>query len=174
MLLLVSGLLTMPLDTTVFETSRQSAWPWRAGLVVSDPRLAEEIAAALSEVRAACVFQVSSSASIREIFALVERDSPDLLFVELGATPVPAREWMSAVQSAGNAPLVAAVHISADPEQMIEALRAGATEFLSLPMNPGIFGAMDRISARLQAIRPAESAHGKIIGIVSAKGGCGA
>lgn len=164
----------MPSDTTRFDTLRQSAWPWRAGLVVNDPKLAEEIAAALSEVRAACVFQVSASAPIMEIFALVERDSPDLLFVELAATSVPSREWMAAVQSSDKTPLVAAVHTSADPEQMIGALRAGATEFLSLPMSPGIFGAMDRIAARLQSARPPEIAQGKIIGIVSAKGGCGA
>ena len=68
---------------------------------------------------------------------------------------------------------VAAVNAKADPVQMISALRAGATEFLSLPMNPAIFGALDRIAARLDTSRPAEAAHGKIIGIVSAKGGCG-
>src|SRR5580698_6535735 len=136
----------MPLDTTRFEPPRQSAWPWRAGLVVNDPQLAEEIGAALTEVRAACVFQIRASAPARDVYAMIERDRPDLLFVELGAIPTPAMEWMSAFQSADGTPLVAAVHTTADPEHMIEALRAGATEFLSLPMSPGIFGAMDRIA----------------------------
>jgi pilus assembly protein CpaE len=179
MVLLVQALLLMPLDTTRFETPRQSAWPWRAGLVVNNPQLADEIAAALSEVRAACVFQVAASAPIVEIFALIERDSPDLLFVELSATSVPSIEWMASVQNGDGSPMdgspmVVAVHASADPEQMIGALRAGATEFLSLPMSPGIFEALDRIGARLQSAKPAESPQGKIIGIVSAKGGCGA
>lgn len=164
----------MPLDTRRFETSRECAWPWRAGLIVDDEKLAEEIAAALGEVRAACVFQVPASAPIIEIFALIERDRPDLLFVELSATSVPAREWMGAVQGTDGVPLVAAVHTSPDPEHMISALRAGATEFLSLPLQPAIFEAMDRIAARLDSTRSGESAHGRIIGIVSAKGGCGA
>ena len=164
----------MPLDTDRFETSRQTAWPWRAGMVVNDPKLAAEIAAALAEARAACVFQVEASAPVLEIFALIERDRPDLLFVELSATSVPALEWMGAVQNADGLPLVAAVHVSADPGHMIGALRAGATEFLSLPMNPAIFDAMDRIASRLAATRSAEPSHGRIIGIVSAKGGCGA
>jgi len=164
----------MPLDTRRFETSRQSAWPWRAGLVVDDPALGTEIAAALAEVRATCVFQIAASSPVPEILALIERDSPDLLFVELAATSAPSKDWMTAVLGAGGNPLVAAVHTSADPMQMIEALRAGASEFLSLPMNPAIFGAMDRIATRLESARPSEPVHGKIIGIVSAKGGCGA
>jgi len=143
-------------------------------MVVDDPNLAAEIAAALAEVRATCVFQVSASASVLEIFALIERDRPDLLFVELSGTSVPAREWMAAVQGTDGLPLVAAVHVSADPGQMISALRAGAAEFLSLPMSPAIFDALDRIAARLDSSRPPEALQGKIIGIVSAKGGCGA
>jgi pilus assembly protein CpaE len=164
----------MPLDTSRFETNRQSAWPWRAGLVVNDPKLAAEIAAALAEVRAACVFQVPASSSVLEIFALIERDQPDLLFVELGATSLPSQEWMAAVQGVDGTPLVAAVHVSADPVQMIGALRAGATEFLSLPMDPAIFAALERIGARLASNRPIEHKPGRIIGVVSAKGGCGA
>lgn len=164
----------MPLDTSRFETSRQSAWPWRAGMVVDDPKLATEIAAALAEVRAACVFQISASAPIAKVHELIERDRPDLLFVEMGATSIPAMEWMGATQTPDGLPVVAAVHPTADPEQMIGALRAGASEFLSLPMAPAISGALDRIAARLASKRPAESSQGRIIGIVSAKGGCGA
>ncbi len=164
----------MPLDTSRFEPTRQSAWPWRAGLVVNDPKLASEIAAALAEVRAACVFQIAASSSALEIFALIERDQPDLLFVELSATSVPSQEWMAAVQGADGTPLVVAVHVSADPAHMIGALRAGATEFLSLPLNPAIFSAMEHIGARLASSRPIQHTQGRIIGVVSAKGGCGA
>ncbi|HVY92473.1 MAG TPA: hypothetical protein VHA14_06990 [Bryobacteraceae bacterium] len=163
----------MPLDTHRFETSPQSAWPWRAGMVVDDPRLQEEIAAALAEVRATCVFQISASSPVREVLARIERDRPDLLFVEIAATPIPAMEWMAATQSADGLPVIAAVHASADPEHMIGALRAGATEFLSLPMAPAIFPALNRIAARLASKQPAETSQGRIIGVVSSKGGCG-
>ena len=163
----------MPLDTRSFENSRQSAWPWRAGIVVGNAEVAAQIANALAEVRATCVFQVAASASVLEIFALIERDRPDLLFVELSATSVSAQEWMTAVQSADGLPVVAAVNVNADPAHMISALRAGATEFLSLPLSPAIFGTLDRVAARLDSSRPAEPVHGKIIGMVSAKGGCG-
>ncbi len=142
-------------------------------MVVDDPRLQEEIAAALAEVRATCVFQISASSPVREVLARIERDRPDLLFVEIAATPIPAMEWMAATQSADGLPVIAAVHASADPEHMIGALRAGATEFLSLPMAPAIFPALNRIAARLASKQPAETSQGRIIGVVSSKGGCG-
>jgi pilus assembly protein CpaE len=41
-------------------------------------------------------------------------------------------------------------------------------------MQPAIFDALDRISARLESTRSTDSAQGRIVGIVSAKGGCGA
>ena len=39
------------LDTARFDPDQQSAWPWRAGLVVNDPQLAAEVAAALADIR---------------------------------------------------------------------------------------------------------------------------
>jgi pilus assembly protein CpaE len=138
-------------------------------------QLASEIAQALSDVRAACVFQIAASAPVGDINALIERDRPDLLFVELAATSLPSRQWMGVIQNADGVPLVAAVHTHQDPGQMIDALRAGASEFLSIPVQPAIFDAMGRISARLESTQPATAlTQGRIIGIVSAKGGCGA
>lgn len=164
----------MPLDTSRFETPRRSSWPWRAGLVVDDAALAGEIAAALNEARATCVFHISASAPAAEIHAHIERDRPDLLFVELAAISAPSRDWMKSVQGADGLPLVAAVHTRQDPEQMIAALRAGASEFLSLPVQPAIFDVLDRIASRLESSRSPDAVQGRIIGIVSAKGGCGA
>ncbi len=164
----------MPLDNRRFDPQRQAPWPWRAGLVVDDPGLTAEIAEALAETRAACVFQVSAAAPVSRILDLIERNGPDLLFVELATSSEPPREWIAAIQSAAGIPLVAAVHPTPDPDRMIEALRAGAIEFLSSPMHPAIFDAMDRMNARLEATRPADTPQGRIVGLVSAKGGCGA
>jgi pilus assembly protein CpaE len=81
---------------------------------------------------------------------------------------------MKNLQGIEGVPLVASVHVTADPLHMIGALRAGAVEFLSLPMHPAIFGALDRIATRLESNRSVAPSQGRIIGIVSSKGGCGA
>jgi pilus assembly protein CpaE len=57
---------------------------------------------------------------------------------------------------------------------MISALRAGASEFLSSPIKPSIYEAMDRIGALLESRRSAMMERGTIAGVLSAKGGCGA
>jgi len=57
---------------------------------------------------------------------------------------------------------------------MISALRAGSSEFLCLPVRPAIYDAMDRIGSMLEARRTSTNERGRIAGIVSAKGGCGA
>jgi pilus assembly protein CpaE len=57
---------------------------------------------------------------------------------------------------------------------MISALRAGSSEFLCLPVRPAIYDAMERIGTMLESRRSATTERGRIAGIVSAKGGCGA
>jgi pilus assembly protein CpaE len=71
-------------------------------------------------------------------------------------------------------PLIVAVHPEADPAEMISALRAGASEFLSLPVKPAIYEAMERIGTLLESRRHSLMERGKIAGVLSAKGGCGA
>src|SRR5438067_10250572 len=50
----------------------------------------------------------------------------------------------------------------------------GRTEFISLPVRPAIFESMERIGTLLESRRSATVEQGKIIGVLSAKGGCGA
>ena len=109
-----------------------------------------------------------------EIANAVDREKPDIIFAELSRASKPAAEWMTDVLRGQETPLVVAVHLAADPSEMISALRAGASEFLSLPVRPAIFDAMDRIGSRLDSRRAATVEPGKIAGILSPKGGCGA
>jgi len=78
------------------------------------------------------------------------------------------------VRSVGDTPLVIAVHAEPNPSEMISALRAGASEFLSLPVRPAIFEAMDRLATQLESRQRAAVAPGRMLGFLSAKGGCGA
>jgi pilus assembly protein CpaE len=83
-------------------------------------------------------------------------------------------DWIAEVRRGEETPLIVAVHPTADPSEMISALRAGASEFLSLPIKPAIFDAMERIGALLESRTDALTERGRIAGMLSAKGGCGA
>lgn len=63
---------------------------------------------------------------------------------------------------------------SADTELMIRCMRAGAREFLTLPLSPGALPeAMVRASVRRSAVRTTKKADGKLCVFWGAKGGSG-
>jgi pilus assembly protein CpaE len=156
------------------DTARRPEWTWKIGLVLETPELRAEIASALAEAGAEKAFELPTSAASFEVANAVDRDKPDLLFVELSRTSKPAAEWILDVRRGEEMPLIVAVHPLAEPSEMISALRAGASEFLSLPVRPAIFEAMERIGTLLESRRDATMEQGKIAGVLSAKGGCGA
>ena len=154
--------------------SRRHDWAWKIGLVLETPQLSSEIKSALTETGAVPAFELHATLSSFEIAAIVERYKPDILFVELARASKPAAEWMADVRGGAESPLVVAVHPTAEPSEMIGSLRAGVTEFISLPVRPAIFEAMDRIGTLLESRRSAMVEQGRIAGVLSAKGGCGA
>jgi pilus assembly protein CpaE len=149
-------------------------WQWKAAIVVDSMELRAELALALSETGATKAFELSPTATAFEIASAVDRDRPEVLFVEFARIPMPASEWLIDVRRGGELPLIIAVHPTVDPAEMISALRAGASEFLSIPVRPAIFEAMERIGVVLEARLNETVASGRIVGVLSAKGGCGA
>jgi pilus assembly protein CpaE len=156
------------------DMPRRPDWAWKIGLVLGTPELSSGIMSAIAETGAVKVFEFSASTSSFEVASAAERDKPDVLFVEFSLTSRPAAEWIADVRGSEETPLVVAVHPTAEPLAMISALRAGASEFLSLPVRPAIYEAMERIGALLEARRNSSKERGKIAGVLSAKGGCGA
>jgi pilus assembly protein CpaE len=148
--------------------------PWKIGLVLETPELSSGIKSALSEAGAVPVIEFSAAMSSLEVANAVERERPDILFAEWSRTAKAPAEWMADVRRGEDTPLVVAVHATADPVEMISALRSGASEFICLPVRPAIFEALERISALLESRQSATQEQGRIAGILSAKGGCGA
>lgn len=161
-------------DTPRAEILRLPVWPWRVGLVLEAPDLLSEISGALEEMNADCVFRILPGAPAFEVAHAVQREKPELLFVELANIAGRPAEWIGTVRAGEEVPLIVAVHATPVPDEMISALRAGASEFLSLPIRPGIFDAMDRISTTLESRQSSTVERGKMVGMLSAKGGCGA
>jgi pilus assembly protein CpaE len=156
------------------DNRRQQAWPWGIGLVARQGDLATEITAALREMNAACELLVAPSVPPFELAAMVEKYRPKVLFVELAAVGIPAQEWITLVRAGSDTPVIIAIHANEDPAEMITAMRAGATEFLSLPVRPALFELLDRVATLLEARQVSTGEPGKLVGILSAKGGCGA
>ncbi len=102
---------------------------WKVGIVMESPELLSEITSAIAGTGALTVFELPAASPSFEIANAVDREKPDILFVELARASKPAADWMADVRRGEQTPLVVAVHPIAEPAEMISALRAGASEF---------------------------------------------
>ena len=139
------------------------------GIIVADPDLRHEVEDRLNHLRVRIAFTISPAGG--DVSA-AEYSNPDVLVLDFGHPS--AFEIMAKLKSLATPSPVIAVHASADPDVILAAMRAGAREFLSPPINAQTLeDALDRIAAERMLKAPAHRA-GKTIGFLSAQGGCGA
>lgn len=106
---------------------------------------------------------------------LVERVSktrPEALLIDLAAMPDVSLAMRQLRYAAARIKVVA-LHPTPDPQMILSAMRAGINEFMHPPFDGTLTQALERIlSSAEQEIAP--QSRGKLIGFLSAKGGCGA
>jgi pilus assembly protein CpaE len=103
----------------------------------------------------------------------IAKTKPEVLLLELSAVPVELSSAIRQIRYHVPRIKVAALHSNADPKTILSAMRAGANEFLHPPLVESLQDALERILSSpdpdLVAVH-----RGKVIGFLSAKGGCGA
>jgi pilus assembly protein CpaE len=98
----------------------------------------------------------------------------DVVVIELDTDPEYALELVEGMGSDGQA-TVMVLSGSADPELLVRCMRAGAREFLTLPLAPEVMAeALVRASARRPTTQGAKKAAGKLLAFMGSKGGAGA
>jgi pilus assembly protein CpaE len=139
------------------------------GVVIADPALRHAVVDCLNHLRVRIAFAISPAAG--DVSA-AEYSNPDVLVLDFGHRS--AYEMMHTLRSLPTPPPVMAAHVSADPDVILAAVRAGAREFLCPPISAETLeSALDKIADELLSKAPAHRA-GKTIGFLSAEGGCGA
>jgi pilus assembly protein CpaE len=97
----------------------------------------------------------------------------DAVLVDLDSDPQYALQVVQKLASR-SAATVMVYSAEADRDQVIRAMRAGAREFLNLPLGPGdMDGALERIPVREFAMQPSAPATTGLFVFLGAKGGCG-
>ncbi len=98
----------------------------------------------------------------------------DVVIIELDSDPEYALELVESLGSDGLA-TVMVYSASADPELLVRCMRAGAREFLTLPLAPEVMAeALVRAAARRPLMQATKKASGKLLAFMGAKGGAGA
>ncbi len=105
----------------------------------------------------------------------IERHRVDVVLVEASRLAMPLEEFIRRIKSTAAQPAVFVINQDASPQLILEALRAGANEYLYPPLATTLRDALQRLStARSKGGSDTSKALGKIFGFLSARGGCGA
>lgn len=141
-------------------------------LSIKDESLCRKAVDALRESPNTVSFEQHDSdwASLLERLAKVK---PEALLLDVGTVPSDLAIAIRQVKLQAPRTKIIALHSVDDPKIILAAMRAGANEFLHPPLEESLGLALDRIlnSTDTDVVPP--SSRGKIIGFLSAKGGCG-
>ncbi len=131
------------------------------------------IADALVGSQARVTLELTSYPVLDDVPRLLESDY-DVVIIELDSDAEHALDLVEAICATSSSVTVMVYSARADSAMLVRCMRAGAREFLSLPMAPGaIEEALVRAMVRRPVGRPAKKATGKLLVFIGAKGGSG-
>lgn len=97
----------------------------------------------------------------------------DVVLVELDSNPEYALDLVEIICARGLA-TVMVYSAKTDSDMLLRCMRAGAREYLTLPLEPGTMAeALVRASVLRSGTRPAKRTDGRLLVFLGAKGGCG-
>lgn len=102
------------------------------------------------------------------------RLKPEALLLDVSAVPADLAVALRQIKIHAPRVKVIALHTFDDPKVILAAMRAGAIEFLHLPFDESLGLALNSILNSAEPPASMPQTRGKIIGFLSAKGGCGA
>ncbi len=148
--------------------------PITVGLIIGTKDWKREVQACLEGAGARAVLDQAAIGEWTAFLEQLERIRPDALLIDFTHLPAPYEDLIGQIKGSTAAPLVVALHKSADPETILSVIRAGADEYLYPPLAANLGKALDRLAKRTRARQGENPNGGKILGFFSAKGGCGA
>ncbi|HEY3457776.1 MAG TPA: AAA family ATPase [Bryobacteraceae bacterium] len=141
-------------------------------LSIKDENVARKAVDALRESSTNVSFEQHDSDWTSLLERLVKL-KPDALLLDVGSAPTDLAVAIRQIKLQAPRTKIVAIHSVDDPKIILAAMRAGANEFLHPPFDESLAPALDRI-LNSSDVDVVPSSRGKIIGFLSAKGGCGA
>lgn len=152
-----------------------SMHPITAALVISNRQLWEQAHLCIQNLPVRIALEQNDPGDIDELLDRIERHNTDVVLLEANLLSVPLDEFIRRSRNTASQPAVFVFHREASPQLILEAMRAGASEYLHPPLSEPLKTAFERLSAeRQRSSATPSSALGRIHGFVSASGGCGA
>ncbi|HEX4227524.1 MAG TPA: AAA family ATPase [Bryobacteraceae bacterium] len=141
--------------------------------VIADSGLRDELMPVLSRECPACLIDWQDPSEWEMLLLKVAESNGSVVLLEVAAVESRLADAMREIRGANSKVRVIALHPSADPGYILKAMRAGAHEFAHAPWSEHLKSTIDRVSVPGD-FEDRHIRHGKVIGFLSAKGGCGA
>ena len=162
---------TAPMEVSAGEATAPAT---AVALVMPPGALRDATLYALRELNATVVFDHENPSNWAGLAAVLERSGVEVLLfdllvlgeLELTRAIAELRARMPRIRAIAAYPYD-------DPAKILLAMRAGANEFVHSPIGPALAAALERLQS-VHVPTPVPERRGKVIGFVSAKGGCGA
>lgn len=139
-------------------------------LALEDEYLRQDITSILS--RSESSYSEQDPSNWQQVLDSLHTDRPDILLVELNAIRSDITAALRAVKKSAAQTKIVALHPTDDSQMILTAIRAGASEFVHPPYDQTFAPAMERVMETRESDTGRER-RGKVIGFLSAKGGCG-
>ena len=141
-------------------------------LALEDDLLRRDVNYLLEKSESPCSVQEQNPSDWRGLLNRVSQDRPEIVLIELAAIQSDLTNLLRALKRSSPQTKIVALHSSDDPQTILAAMRAGANEFIHPPFGETFAPALERvIDSHTEEQRPER--RGKVIGFLSAKGGCG-
>jgi pilus assembly protein CpaE len=148
-------------------------YPLTIGLIIEKKELLDEVQACLHQLPVRIQFEQNGIGEWSEFNDKLSRSRPDVLVLDVSNLIDQLPETVNKIRDSSVSPMLIALNDIADPESILAALRAGFHEYLFPPLHNNLRSALERRSEERERVREG-SRKGKVIGFLSAKGGCGA
>jgi pilus assembly protein CpaE len=144
------------------------------GIVIVAPALWEEVQGALSGEPVRVVLERREIGEWGAFLEKLDLAQPDVLLVDLAQLADPLEDVIRQIKATSGSPMVIVVHPTAEPETILRAIRSQADEFIYPPVKEDLHRALARMAQERVQLRAGTRPRGKVLGFLSAKGGCGA
>jgi pilus assembly protein CpaE len=153
--------------------------PLTAAFVISTRAVMEQAVACIQNLPVRLAIEQANRqekpSEADELLDRIERHRVDVVLVEASLIAIPLEEFVRRLHNTTSQPAVFVLSPDASPQLILEALRAGANEYLYPPMTETLRDALQRLSvARSRGGSDPSKSLGKVFGFLSAQGGCGA
>jgi pilus assembly protein CpaE len=148
--------------------------PLTAGIVIETKSMWEELHACLGDLPVRILMEQSEIGELGALVDRMERMRPDVIFLDISTLREPLEQVIRKIRSSASGSAVLVLNKTAEPAAILDAMRAGAAEYLYPPMREHVRTALERIGAERKGTHHSARRGGRTIGFLSAKGGCGA